>query len=155
MSRGRQRRAAQLVPTIAALPEPTPQGLRPAEQAMWDTLIANKPGPWLAENWPLLRELCRHSVYADEIAGELREVRARLAALRERSRADEVPSREEEEARRERNKLLRLHGFQSERIGNLSCKLRLTNQARMTSGRAADQRRRRSGGSRPWEDWGD
>ena len=38
--------------------------------------------------------------------------------------------------------LLRAHGYQSERIGNLSTKLRLTNQSRW-SGRKADQQARR------------
>jgi hypothetical protein len=51
--------------------------------------------------------------------------------------------------------LLRAHGYQSERIGNLSTKLRLTNQSRW-SGRKADQQARRfAAGPKPWEDWGD
>jgi hypothetical protein len=49
--------------------------------------------------------------------------------------------------------LLRAHGFQSERIGNLSTKLRLTPQARYapsTANRATSRTL-----ERPWEDWGE
>src|SRR5262245_38314661 len=111
---GRKSHAAAMVPTVATPPEPAPDNLRPEEQAVWDAIVAGKPRSWLGENWPLLRELCRHSAYADELAVELRAVRARLAELRERSLADDSCLEEEEKAWRERNKLLRLHGFQSE-----------------------------------------
>jgi hypothetical protein len=108
---------------------------------------------WVGENRPLLAEFCRHCAHADEIALDLREVRTRLAALRKRSAVDADSAREHDEAFHARNALLRLHGYLSERIGNLATKLRLTNQARYSSSRAADQHRRRAGGGRPWDDW--
>ena len=52
--------------------------------------------------------------------------------------------------------LLRAHGYQSERIGNLSTKLRLTKLSRYGDARTA-ARAARDAGTRPkpWEDWGE
>jgi hypothetical protein len=65
------------------------------------------------------------------------------------ARGVDAPESNRDNDRTELVSLLRAHGYQTERIANLSTKLRLTNQSRWSSARAADQHRRRTSGARP------
>ena len=84
----------------------------------------------------MLKELCRHITYARELARQIVKVRAEIQAFMEGSAADTagsgVAERRKIQAglRDELCRLLRSHGYQTERIGNLSTKLRLTKQSR-------------------------
>jgi hypothetical protein len=51
--------------------------------------------------------------------------------------------------------LLRAHGYQTERIGNLNTKLRLTKSGRYTrdAEAAAIASRNAPAGVKPWDDW--
>jgi hypothetical protein len=134
--------------SVAIIPgqrEPPPDNLAPAEQEAWRAITAALPHDWFGpEALPMLKELCRHLRYSDLVAAMIREALESDAA---ESNADNGGGLAELVA------LLRAHGYQTERIANLSTKLRLTNQSRYSSARAADQHRRRAGGGRPWEDW--
>ena len=122
--------------------EPPPADLDSMEQESWRAITAALPYDWFRpEALPMLKELCRHIHYSDLLAAMISEARA-PESNRDNGRMTELVS------------LLRAHGYQTERIANLSTKLRLTNQSRFSSARAADQHRRRTGGGRrPWEDW--
>ena len=115
------------------------------------------------ENIPMLRELCRHICYARELAKQVVKVRAEIQAFMEGSAADTAGSmgiaergRIQAGLRDELCKLLRSHGYQTERIGNLSTKLRLTKQSRYDASSA--YRAAKDAGStmkKPWLDWGE
>lgn len=81
---------------------------------------------------------CLHIHYAELLASD-------IAAILD---AGEPARRAELQA------LLRDHGYQTERIGNLSTKLRLTNKSRWSGTKADQQARRFGAGPKPWEDWG-
>jgi hypothetical protein len=53
-------------------------------------------------------------------------------------------------------RLLRMHGYQTERIGNLATKLRLTNQSKILAVKSEKKARdeRPTDVPRPWNDWG-
>jgi hypothetical protein len=86
------------------------------------------------ENFPMLRELCRHVDYSNMLAGK---IDAALAADNSEALAS----------------LLRLHSLQSERIAILSTKLRLTKASRYTrDAEAAAIASRDADGPRPWID---
>ena len=128
---------------VPTKPPPPPTDLEPEEQAEWLAITARLPADWFTgENVPMLRELCRHICYSRELARQ-------IAPLWKRPLDSVV-------VRRELSTLLRAHGFQSERIGNLSTKLRLTQQSRAM--RSADKagvaaKNAGSGRPKPWEDW--
>ena len=111
----------------------------------------------------MLKELCRHITYARELARQMQKLRAEIQAVMEGSAADTAGSvgiAEEQEdptgLRDELCRLLRSHGYQTERIGNLSTKLRLTKQSRYDASSA--YRAAKDAGSvmkKPWLDWGE
>ena len=115
------------------------------------------------ENIPMLKELCRHITYARELARQIVKVRAEIQAFMEGSAADTAGSMGIAERRKiqaglrdELCRLLRSHGYQTERIGNLSTKLRLTKQSRYDASSA--YRAAKDAGSamkKPWLDWGE
>jgi hypothetical protein len=138
-------------------PEPPPE-LEPPEAAIWRAITGKLPGDWFApETVPMLKELCRHVRHADDLALDLAATRAGIAAVRD----DQTMTMVERlaaigEASKTMERLLRAHGYQSERIGNLGTKLRLTNQAKIPAGSAARKARDETkvDGPRPWADWG-
>lgn len=64
--------------------------------------------------------------FADELAVELEAVRSRLAEVAAGSEPELDRLKALAELRKDQLTLLRAHGYQTERIGNLSTKLRLT-----------------------------
>lgn len=139
-------------------PEPPPE-LEPIEADIWRSITGKLPGDWFAaETTPMLRELCRHIRYANDLAVELSIMRTTLVQIREQETLMIVERLAAvAEGSKAMTALLRAHGYQSERIGNLATKLRLTNQAKVVAGSAAKRARdgRPAEGPRPWEDWGE
>lgn len=138
-------------------PDPPPE-LEEPEAAIWRSITAKLPGDWFApETVPMLKELCRHVRHADDLAIDLAACRAGIAAVRD-DKTLTLPERLAAigEASKTMERLLRAHGYQSERIGNLGTKLRLTNQAKVPASAAARKARdeTKPAGARPWEDWG-
>lgn len=149
-----QRRVA-LPPARAPL-DPPP-GLDEPERAIWQGIVAKLPGDWFApEAIPLLKELVRHVRNADDLAIDLASVRAGRKLIE----AAELTVPERTAQLRDNSKalhaLLRAQGYQSERIGNLATKLRLTNQSKDLVTAAARKRadqRPTTAAAKPWEDW--
>jgi hypothetical protein len=139
-------------------PEPPPE-LEPPEADVWRSITSKLPGDWFApETLPMLRELCRHSRYANDLARELSTARAAIAAVRD----DETMSIAERMAALEAgtktmSALLRSHGYQTERLANIATKLRLTNQAKIPAASAArkarDERAPVDPALLPWNNW--
>jgi hypothetical protein len=139
MGRGRKSHAelaalASIIPGTRPEPPPT---LEPEEQGTWRAITSRLPQTWFtAENMPLLKELCRHIGYADALAADIVQLRR-------------APSADVQELRA----ALKAHALQSERIGNLSTKLRLTKQARLDRESAGIEARKSAAGVKPWEGW--
>jgi hypothetical protein len=99
----------------------------------------------------MLKELCRHLRYADDLSVDLELARAAIDEIRK------LPARDPEAlaaATAEYRALLRAHGYQSERIGNLATKLRLSPQSRYAPSTAQRQAAKTIEGLEPWNDWG-
>jgi hypothetical protein len=164
MKPGRKSTYDLLEPTNAGKPPPPPEELEPEQQLEWEAITARLPADWFSgENIPLLKELCRHITYARELARQVVKVRAEIQAFMAGSAADTAGSEGIAERRTiqatlrdELCRLLRSHGYQTERIGNLSTKLRLTKQSRYDASSA--YRAAKDAGSvmkKPWLDWGE
>lgn len=141
-------------------PDPPPE-LREIEAAVWRKIVGRLPADWIAaDNEPLLKELCRHVIHADELSARLQATREMIAELREQIRTGNVIDVQTLKAReflielgKSEMSLLRAHGYQSERIGNLATKLRLTNQAQEQPKKAGTRRDVVPPGKKPWEGW--
>jgi hypothetical protein len=139
-----------------------PAELDEPERVIWASIVAKLPGDWFApESVPLLQELCRHIRNANELTGEMGEIRDEIAVLAKGfdpvvMGSDVVEGRKEARAklRSRLHSLMRDHGYQSERIGNLATKLRLTNQAKIVVSAAARKASDTPKGPLPWDDWG-
>lgn len=145
-----------VVPGAKVPPPPPPPELDDVEAVIWRGIVSDLPGDWFApESQPMLKELCRHVRHADDLMQDLRAVRAALAEVTAGS--GPVPTQSEAVATltNEVRALLRAHGYQSERIGNLATKLRLTNQAKVVVTAAARKAKETpSRAPEPWDDWG-
>lgn len=131
-----------------------PSELRPVEQKIWRRITGRLPAEWFtADNEPMLKELCRHVAFSDELALEMEAVRARRMEIAASSEPLKERTAQLSDATEELHGLMRLHCIQSERIGNLATKLRLTNQSRWQAAKADEQRMRATAGPRPWEAW--
>jgi hypothetical protein len=140
--------AAELAPgpIIPGKRLPPPADLSPEEQGHWIEITRALPFDWFGpENTPLLRELSRHIGFADFLAGQITALRAKLAELddpKELRQADAALAR-----------TLRLHGRQSEHIGTISTRLRLTQRSRYARADAAYSASKDAGPCpKPW-DW--
>lgn len=150
-----QRRVAETA-VVPGTREPPPPTLNAAEAAVWREIVERLPPDWFtAENRPLLKELCRHIGHADALSidvAAVREVLADLAAggggLAESERRKEV-----NRATADYHALLRLHAFQTERIGNLATKLRLSQQSRIYERSATPKANNAPAGVKPWQGW--
>jgi hypothetical protein len=145
-----------VVPRTNVPPPPPPPELDQQEQEIWRGIVEELPGDWFApESRPLLKELCRHIRYANDLDWELATVRAALAKLDSGSASINARLRDVARLQRHYHSLLRAHGYQSERIGNLATKLRLTNQSKIVVSTAAKKAKDMPpSGPLPWEDWG-
>ena len=116
---------------------PPPASLTAAQGGIWRRIAADRPEKWFsAENLLLLAEFVRHAEYADHLAELIKIERA--AGTEDKTNLI---------------RLLKSHGYQTERLANLGTKMRLTEQSRSPAARAYAQRERTAGGVRPWNDW--
>jgi hypothetical protein len=158
MKPGRKSTYDLLAPMIPGKRPSPPDDLTPEQQVEWEAIVARLPVDWFTgENIPMLRELCRHICYARELAEEIAAVKAMLSEVIAGTAPEAEKSNVMAARRKELCDLLRAHGYQSERIGNLSTKLRLTKLSRYEDARTAARAARDAGGTRPkpWEDWGE
>jgi hypothetical protein len=148
-----QRRVAeaQVVPGTRI---PPPPELNELESAIWRAIVERLPADWFtAENTPLLKELCRHIGHADALSLDIAAVRAVLAGLPASGLAPSEAAKEFKRATADYHALLRLHAFQTERIGNLSTKMRLSQQTRLAPAVSRAKADQTPAGPKPWQDW--
>ena len=129
-------------------PDPLPE-LTGEEAAEWVKIVQGLPSGWISgENAVMLVELCRHVVYSRRIAADIEVMQTAMrrdASLNPMSQAMI-------ELRKQWRDLLRAHGEQSQAIGNLSTKLRLSPQSRATAFQARTRAARAGSSARkPWE----
>jgi hypothetical protein len=145
-------RTAELIPIIPGSkrkrPAPPPQ-LNAREAQIWTEITARLPAEWFTASAPLLKELTRHIRLADDLAEDLARAQTALDELRQ---MPEPPAKLLREATKDCRALLRMHGFQSQRIGSLSTKLRLTPQARYAPS-VAKTAATATSCPEPWNDW--
>lgn len=140
-------------------PEP-PEDLEPGERAIWREVIGRLPADWFTvECQPVLKQLCRHIRYADDLAGDMAAIRAIMTEIKQDSSGSmTVADRMKTFAKMsgELHNLMRIHIRQSHQIGMLSTRLRLTPQSRYEALRANDETKTaRPPGAQPWNDWPD
>jgi hypothetical protein len=141
-----------LIPGTERRPSP-PAQLDTRERRIWSAITARLPADWItAEAQPMLKELVRHIRIADDLWVDLAQARAAIDELR---KAPEPDAESVAEATREYRAVLRAHGYQTERIGNLATKLRLTPQARYAPSTASREAAKTIDGLAPWDDWGE
>ena len=150
MPRPNQYAAGAVIPGKNRRPA-APAELDARERATWSKITASVPAEWFTpESLPMLKELCRHVRISDDLASDLAQARAAVDAIRKQPEPDATRL---EEVAKEYRAVLRAHGYQTERIGNLSTKLRLTPQARMHSSTAQRAAGKVFEGPEPWNDW--
>jgi len=152
-----QRRVAEAA-VVPGTREPPPPELNEKEAAHWNTIINRLPQDWFSpENHCLLKELCRHIGHSDALSIDIENVRKELAILAVQEAADiEEIDKIAKAIRRATalyHALLRLQAFQSERIGNLATKLRLSQQTRTVPSKAAAKAAEAPLGLKPWQGW--
>jgi hypothetical protein len=141
-----------VVPGSERRPSP-PAQLDARERKIWTDITRRLPSDWItAESQPMLKELCRHLRSADDLSVDLALARAAIDEIRKMPEPDAEALAE---ATREYRAVLRAHGYQTERIGNLSTKLRLTPQARYAPSSAQREAAKVIEGPEPWLDWGE
>jgi hypothetical protein len=141
-----------------------PKELEPDEAAEWIAITGRLPADWFTgENIPMLVQLCRHIGYARMLAGMIGAIKVQIRKIAASSDpvalgSDVAAGRDKAEAAlwERLRPLLKSHGDQSERIGNLSTKLRLSQLARTrTAARAGSAAGDAPSGRKPWEGWRD
>jgi hypothetical protein len=150
----RKRQQGALSPIIPGSngkrPAPPPE-LTPREKVVWRDLTKRLPADWFTTSQPVLRELVRHIVLADD---------AHQVVARAQAAVDEIlrmpeppPAKLLVAATRELRASLRTHVLQSQRISALSTTLRLTPQARYQPSTAKIRATEEPAGVAPWNDW--
>jgi hypothetical protein len=133
-------------------PPPPPPELDERERKIWRTITSQLPDNWFsADNMPLLKELCRHVRHADDLSVDIALARGEIERVRAEPKRDPF-NKLWLEALAEYRSLLRLHALQSQQIGVLSTKMRLTPQSRYDKTYAA-KTTRGSSYPDPWSDW--
>jgi hypothetical protein len=151
MPRKSQYASGPFIPGNERRPSP-PAHLDTRERRIWSAITARLPADWVtAESEPMLKELCRHIRIADDLWVDLAQART---AIDEARKMPEPAAELLAEATQEYRAVLRAHGYQTERIGNLSTKLRLTPQARYAPSTAKREAAKTIEGIAPWDDWG-
>jgi hypothetical protein len=151
MPRKNQYTNGPVIPGNERRPSP-PAQLDARERAIWTKITARLPAEWFtAESQPMLKELCRHIRSADDLSADLALARTAVDAIR---KTPEPSAESLTAATQEYRAVLRAHGYQSERIGNLATKLRLTPQARYAPSTAQRGAAKVIEGPEPWLDWG-
>ena len=122
--------ALSITPPAQIGPIGVPDGLSPAEAALWREVVDSKPADWFGDDSaPVLKEYVRAAVMCDRLAEEIETALAGDA--------------------KGLTKLLEARDRESRRTANLATKLRLTQQSRYTP-QAAATADRKAAGKRPW-----
>ena len=138
-----------VVPGTKVPPPKPPPELNDIERDIWASIVAKLPSNWFTgECQPLLKELVRHIRIADRLTRDLAKVEEALDKLTRESPEFEALTRDY-------HALLRAHGYQSERVGNLATKLRISPQAKILAVSAERKARDMPKGIDPWLDWGE
>jgi hypothetical protein len=159
MPRGRIRTVTDSTPPlIPGQRMSAPPELSPEQAATWDQIVASLPQGWITPgSAPLLKELCRHVDHADRLSADIARVQAQHLELTTGAIAPSADSRISKLSRQVRAhlfSLMRLHKLQSDAIGRLSQKLRLTKLSQYTrDAESAAIAARNGAGPRPWTDW--
>jgi hypothetical protein len=126
MPRKNQYAVGPIIPGKSKRP-PAPAQLDAREKEIWCDITRRLPTDWFTTDNAPLKELCRHIRHADDLAADLSRARTAIDEIR---KMPEPPAELLAAATQEYRAVLRAHGYQTERIGNLATKLRLTPQAR-------------------------
>ena len=130
-----------VVPVAGLLPgdrPDAPAGMGAAAAAEWRAIVSRMPPQWFTrEQFPVLAALCQATAESNKIAEALSKFQVTL-------RTDEAKFKRFKE-------LNRMHSAYIMTIGQLSTKLRLTQQSRYDNRKSADVAQRSSGRARPWE----
>jgi hypothetical protein len=137
-----------IVPGTIKRPSPPPE-LDAREAVIWRRVTKRLPADWINSGAPLFVELCRHIGFAAALKEDIALARAAIDALRT---AEQPASKLLLDATKDFRALLRLHALESQQIGTLSTKLRLTPQSRYQSS-TAKVRATEPEGPEPWNDW--
>jgi hypothetical protein len=149
MPRIRQPDPSPYIPGIRQKRPPPPAELDEREAKLWTAITRSLPADWFVASWPLLVELVRHIRIADDLMRDVARARAVIDELRKTS---EPSSKLLLEASKQYRALLRLHALQTQRIGTLSTRLRLTPQSRFARS-TAHVRAAEDAGVELWDDW--
>jgi len=136
--------------------EPPPELSEP-EQNVWRKIVASQAPGWFTDgNAPLLRELCRHIQQTERIMADLAAIEKASETALDRTTVDPVKLELMIEVARSRTALIKLHVQVSRQIGDLSTRLRLSNQSRYEGVRAKSEAEKEAPSSipEPWLDWG-
>ena len=136
--RGRKSAAEMAIaPVIEIQPRPVaPSELTDEEAAEWEAIVARMPADWFGrETWPLLVQLCRHTIAA-----------RRLAQL-----IHQATHGAEEFMAIHFMRLLRAMAGQTAIIASVSTKLRLSQQASYNALNSNTAKRKAHDGPPPWE----
>jgi hypothetical protein len=140
-----------LIPGIPGRRPSPPAQLDAREKQIWTEISRRLPADWFTASAPLLMELCRHIHLADDLAGDIAPARA---AIDEIQKMPEPPTKLLAAATKEYRVLLRMHGLQSQRIGTLATRLRLTPQSRYAPSVAGTAAQTTDAEIPPWLDYG-
>jgi hypothetical protein len=139
-----------ILPGTTKRPSPPP-GLDAREAVIWRQVTKRLPPDWINTGAPLFRELCRHIALSNTLMEDIARARAAIDELRT---SEQPASKLLLDATKSYRVLLRLHALQSQQIGTLSTKLRLTPQSRYQSSTAKARATEEPEGPEPWLDWG-
>jgi hypothetical protein len=138
------------IPGTPARRPPPPAQLDVREKRTWTQITKSLPPDWFLASWPVLMELCRHIRLSEDLR---RDIACARTAIDEFRRMPEPPLKLLLEASKQYRAWLRLHAQQTQRIGALATKLRLTPQSRYEKSVAATAARMTDEEIPPWRDW--
>jgi hypothetical protein len=151
MPRKRQQDGPIIPGSNGSMKRPAPPvELEPREKRIWRDIVASLPADWFTTSQPVLTELCRHIRYSNELAVDVAQARTAIDQIK---MMPEPPLKLLLAAMRDYRILLRSHGYQSERVANLSTKLRLSPQSRYQASTAQVRATEEPAGPEPWNDW--
>jgi hypothetical protein len=112
-----------------------PLDLTPDEAEVWGETVDAMPADWFPrETWPLLRQLCRHTITARRVAQMI----------------DAASSRDELDVAELRD-LMAMQAKETSALKALSASMRLSQQASYSARGAGGEKSRRTTVKRPWE----
>jgi hypothetical protein len=146
-----QQNGGPIIPGITKRPAVPPE-LDARERTIWRRITARLPTDWVTSGALLFVELCRHVAFANTLKEDIALARA---AIEEFRKTQEPTSKLLLDATKDYRALLRLHALESQQIGVLSTRLRLTPQSRYQSSTAKVRAAEEPEGVELWNDWGD